>query len=216
MGDLLLLLEGAIAIRLQESRPDLYFLHAAVVELCGRAFLLVAPSGGGKSTTTWGLLQTGFSYASDELAPIDLTGLEVHPYPRALSLKSAPPAAYPLPRAAVRTSRGFIVPSDQLPGKVLAAPAPLAAILFLRYDHMAAEPTIRPLAPAEAAVRLYANALNSLAHPGDGLDAAIAIVKGAASFQLVTSDLRRTCALVAATLDEVAGGSHVAPATHQG
>lgn len=203
LGELLLLLEEDLAIRLQELRPDLYFIHSAVVKMCGRAVMLVAPSGGGKSTTAWALVHAGFSYVSDELAPIDAKALQVHPYPRALTLKSEPPPACPLPGATVRTSRGWLVPTDRMPGGVVTDQLPLAAILFLRYDPTAPRPTIRRLARAESVARLYANALNSLAHPPDGLDAAIAIAEGAPTFQLVTSDLPRTCELVAGTLEDV-------------
>ena len=71
-GDFLFQMEKEITIEIQKRRPDLYFLHAAVLDYNGLGLLLVANSGGGKSTTTWALLHHGFRYLSDELAPIDL------------------------------------------------------------------------------------------------------------------------------------------------
>jgi len=47
-----------LTIELQKLRSDLYFLHAAVLGFKGKACLLVAPSGGGKSLTTWGVIKS--------------------------------------------------------------------------------------------------------------------------------------------------------------
>src|SRR4030095_7633716 len=80
-GDFLYMFEKDMTIEAQKLRSDLYFVHAAVVELDGHALALVAPSGYGKSTTTWGLLHHGFKDLSDELAPVHLTAMQVHPFP---------------------------------------------------------------------------------------------------------------------------------------
>src|SRR5262245_48878322 len=71
-GAVLPLIDEQLAIGFQRLRPELLFLHAAVLAAGERAFLLVAPSGGGKSTTTWALTHHGFGYLSDELAPVEL------------------------------------------------------------------------------------------------------------------------------------------------
>jgi hypothetical protein len=60
---------------------------------------------------------------------------------------------------------------------------------------------VRRIGPAQAGARLYANALNALAHPGDGLDAALHIAARTTCFALTTADLAATCTLVQATLD---------------
>jgi hypothetical protein len=44
---------------------------------------------------------------------------------------------------------------------------------------------------AEAAARLYANALNQLAHAGDGLGAAIEIVNAARCYSLKRAELSK-------------------------
>ncbi|MBT9567565.1 MAG: HprK-related kinase A [Thiobacillus sp.] len=63
-------------------------IHAAVVEKNGRAAILPAPPGSGKSTLTAGLVLSGWRLLSDELSLIDRkTGL-IHPLPRPISLKN--------------------------------------------------------------------------------------------------------------------------------
>src|SRR5262249_49284843 len=71
-ADFLYALEKEITIQAQIRRPDLYFVHSAVLAFEGRTVLLIGEPGAGKSTLTWALLHHGFDYLSDELAPIDL------------------------------------------------------------------------------------------------------------------------------------------------
>ena len=210
-GEFLFLFEKDITIELQKRRRDLYFLHAASVawhdQGMPRALLLVAASGQGKSTTTWALLHHGFSYLSDELGPIDLSSMQVHPYPHALCLKDEPPLPYRLPPQTLYTSHTLHVPFSALPNthtpQVPRPPhaSPLAAIFFLRYCPDAAQPSLRPIGKAEAATRLFAQALNPLAHPGEGLDGALAIVSQRACFELCSADLTATCTLVKETVE---------------
>lgn len=199
-GMLLFHFEQDLTVELQKRRSDLYFLHAAVLERDGRALLLVAESGGGKSTTTWGLLHHGFRYASDELAPVDLATGQVYSFPHALCLKADPPAPYPLPDGVLRTSRSRHVPVGLLPSALAPSPLSPDTIVFLGYRPDLDRPTIRPMGSAEAAARLYVQALNPLAHPSDGIDAALQVVRGVRCFGLETAALDATCALVVRTL----------------
>jgi hypothetical protein len=204
-SEFLFVFEEDLTLELQKLRCDLYFLHAAALERAGKAYLLVAPAGSGKSTTTWALLHHGFGYLSDELGPVDLHTLEVHSYPHALCLKDEPPAAYSLPVGVLRTARTLHIPSGNLPGGVQAGPLPLAALFFLQYSPEAHGPAVQPLSKAEAGARLFANALNPLAHPGEGLEGAIKIATASACFKLTTADLPTTCLLVQTTIEKLFG-----------
>jgi DNA-binding transcriptional LysR family regulator len=201
-SDLLSLVDGELVVELQRQRPDLFFLHSAVlVEIeQGRAALLVAQAGGGKSTTAWALLHHGFAYASDELAPVELPGLLVHPFPRALCLKDDPPASYPLPAGAMRTERTIHVPEALLPAPLHRQAAPLHAVFLVRRG--AGAPSRRRLSAAEAGARLYPHALNALAHAESGLDAVLQIASAVPCFELTVGDLPPACELVKATLAE--------------
>lgn len=90
-------------------------IHAAVVEKNGRAAILPAPPGSGKSTLTAGLVLSGWRLLSDELSLIDRkTGL-LHPLPRPISLKNSSidvirafaPDAY-INRASHDTAKGTV------------------------------------------------------------------------------------------------------------
>ncbi len=198
-GDFLYMFEKDMTIETQKLRSDLFFVHAAALEMSGRGLALVAPSGYGKSTTTWGLMHHGFKYLSDELAPIELTTMQVHPYPHALCLKAAPPADYPLPNETIYTTYTAHVATEWLPCETLQGAIPLEAIFFVRFVDDFSKPILQPLEKAEAAIRLFTNSLNPLAHTGDGLDGAIAIVSSTRCFELVYSDLTATCELIKAT-----------------
>jgi HprK-related kinase A len=63
--------------------------HAAVVEKSGRALILPAPPGSGKSTLCAGLVNRGWRLLSDELTLIDIAACAVVPLPRPVSLKNA-------------------------------------------------------------------------------------------------------------------------------
>jgi len=198
-GDFLYMFEKDMTIETQKLRPDLYFVHAAVLELDGRALALVAPSGYGKSTTTWGLLHHGFKYLSDELAPVHLTTMRVHPFPHALCLKAVPSEEYPLPKETIYTTYTAHVPIACPPGETTRQTIPLEAIFFVRFIGEISEPVLKPIGKAEAAARLFTNALNPLAHTGDGLDGAIEIVSKTRCFELLSSNLKRTCELIKST-----------------
>jgi hypothetical protein len=199
--ELLSLLEEDMIINVQMRRRDLYFLHSAALEYSGRGFLLIAPSGGGKSTTSWGLLQHGFGYMSDELAPIRLSRMTVYPYPHAICLKAKPPQPYNLPNEVLHTAKTMHIPAAAVPSQVQRAAVPLTALVFLQRNSPGSDSAMSPISKAEAAARVYANALNPLAHKCNGFDGAAEIVQRAWCFQLVIGDLSRACALTRETAE---------------
>jgi hypothetical protein len=200
-GALLARFDKDISVELQRLRADLYFLHAAVLAAGDSAIILVAPSGGGKSTLCWALVRRGLHYMSDEFAPIELDSLRVEPYPRALSLKTTPPGCDRLPDGAVSTARCLLVPPTLLDGTG-RKPMPIGTVVFIRYRRDAYRPTVVAVRPAEAAARIYANALNPLAHAADGLDGAVRIAEMTKTFEVcATADLDLTSRLLLSVLD---------------
>ena len=170
--------------------------------------MIAATSGTGKSITAWGLLHHGFDYLSDELAPIDLDSLWLQPYPDALCLKKEPPPPYFLPVQTLRTASTLHIPVAQLPNAAVSQPTPVSAMFFLEYCPELKMPTARMITKAEAAARLFVNALNPLAHEQDGLAGAALIAQRVPSFHLKSAELGLTCDLVKTILDEFDAKKH--------
>ena len=63
-------------------------IHAATIERDGKAIIMPAPPGSGKSTLCTGLVVRGWRLLSDEFALISLDDLSLTPSPRAISLKN--------------------------------------------------------------------------------------------------------------------------------
>lgn len=125
-------------------------IHAAVVEKNGRALILPAPPGSGKSTLTSGLVLSGWRLLSDELTLIHRkTGL-IHPLPRPVSLKNQ---SIPVIRAfspAVFINRPA---HDTLKGTVAHMRPPVDSV---RRQHEPAQPgwVVFPKWQADAATQL--------------------------------------------------------------
>ena len=202
-GLFIYLLEKDMTIELEVQRSDLYFLHAAALEYKNNIHLLIAESGGGKSTTAWALLHHGFNYSSDELAPVELKDMTILRYPHALNQKTHPPEPYPLPSNTITTSRTMHVPTDSLPCMLTSKPLELSSIFFVQYDSSNVEPSIQDVSSGEATARIYANGLNQLAHEADGLAAAAQIALHAKCFHLNTASLDKTAELVKSFLDKL-------------
>jgi len=194
-------LDKDVTLALQRTRRDLFFLHAAAVALGDRVAVLPAFPGTGKSTLTLALLSAGFDYLSDELAPIDLDLLTVQPYPHALCLKTRPPRPHMLPAGTMDLHDRFHIPIEALPGTTRHEALPVGAVIFLKrgspHEH-----GLRPLTAASTVANLMAHALNSLAHPGFGLDAAITLSKAVRCFELNTTDLSTAVPLVKSALEQ--------------
>jgi hypothetical protein len=205
-SDLLFLLEKQITIELQRRRADLFFLHAAAIALKDRACLLVAESGGGKSTTTWGMLHHGFEYLTDELSPVDIHSMQVFPYPHAVCLKRHAPHSYPLPPSVMDLGRTTHIPTCSLPSAAVSDPRALAAVFLLKYRPDLLAPELHALGPAEAGARLYANALNPLAHANHGLDAVAGIAEQVPCFSVSSASLSSTCKLIRAAFEKALTG----------
>lgn len=201
VGKFLYWIEKEITITLQKMRPDLYFLHAAALELDGTAFIVTGQAGAGKSTLTWALVNNNFGYMSDELAPLDMQTMMVQPFPHALCLKTEPAAPYTFPATVVSTERASHIPASDTNIKLVTQPLPLKAIFFIQHDTESAAPTFRKLPKPEAALRLYTNTLNALAHEKAGLNAATTVVSKTECYELITTDLSASCALIKQCLD---------------
>ena len=144
-------------------------IHSAVVERGGRALILPAPPGSGKSTLCAALVNRGWRLLSDEIAVVPLAGEGLLPVVRPVSLKNRSieliaafePAAR-FSRPAHGTSKGTVAHMAAPAAHVarMDEPAPAAWIVFPRWRE-GAPVSLVPRSRAETLVALARNSFNA-------------------------------------------------------
>jgi len=151
------------------NRAHTYLMiHAAVLERGGRAVILPAPPGSGKSTLCAALAHRGWRLLSDELTLIRLDDGHVVPVPRPISLKNAsigvmrafldqPVFSDEVADTAKGTIAHLLAPADAVArGAESARPA---WVIFPKYR--AGSPSLlEPMPKAQAHLELAQNAFN--------------------------------------------------------
>ena len=160
-------------------------LHAAVLERAGRALVLPAPPGSGKSTLCAALVARGWRLFSDELALIDVDSGQVVPLPRPVSLKNASIALIRdfWPEAAMspvvhETLKGSVAhlraPADSV--RRSAERASPGWVVLPRY-HPGDAMALSPLSRGSAFMQLVESAFNYSMHGRRGFEVLAAFVE---------------------------------------
>jgi HprK-related kinase A len=154
-------------------------IHAAVIERDGRAVVLPAPPGSGKSTLCAGLIHSGWRLLSDELALLDMDSGLIHGMARPVSLKNASIAAIRAfaPQAVLTpevpdTAKGTVSlmqPPETSVHRV-REPARAAWIVLPRYEAGAA-PGFAPHGKERAFMTLAEQSFNYDMHGESGFEA---------------------------------------------
>jgi hypothetical protein len=136
--------------RATEADGGVPVLHASVFAGTRGAVAVCGASHHGKSTMAAAAALAGYTYLSDDLAPIDLESLTVRPYPRPLMLRPGGREHLSgLPSMPADEEAFFPVDWYYGPREVAAhvatAPVPLVALVFTRW---ADESTLEPLTRA--------------------------------------------------------------------
>jgi hypothetical protein len=87
LNELAPLVKGIVLREAIDTHPHLLYIHAGVVRGGCGCLLLPAEPGSGKTSLTAALTNAGFSYLSDELAPLEGDTLRVRPVPVSLCIK---------------------------------------------------------------------------------------------------------------------------------
>ena len=167
-------------------------VHSAVLEKGGRAVLLPAPPGSGKSTLCAALMQHGWRLLSDEMALLDpLTG-EVTPAPRPVSLKNESIAVM---RERFPQARFGPVARDTLKGTVAHmqvsarsldeahVPALPAWVVFPQFKR-GAPLSVREHPRSQALVELASNSFNHHVHGSAGFETLAQLIERCACHDL--------------------------------
>lgn len=172
-------------------------LHAAVVERGGRALILPAPPGSGKSTLCAGLVWRGWRLLSDELTLIDPGSGQVAAVARPVSLKNA--SIDVIRRFAPQAVFGPVV-HETTKGSVAHFRPPLASVqragetalpawvVLPRYV-AGAQTCLQPLPRGRALMRLIENAFNYHVHGVQGFHALARLMDGCDSYEFSYSRL---------------------------
>lgn len=181
-------------------------IHAAVAERGGRAVILPAPPGSGKSTLCAALVNNGWRLLSDELALVRIDNGMLVPVPRPVSLKNA----------SIGIVRGYIgdatmsAPVDATSkGTVAHLKAPAASVaraseqalpawvIFPKYEP-GSPARLEPVPRAAAFTQLAENAFNYSVLGAQGFEALAGVVQRCASYSFTYSKLDDALATFAA------------------
>lgn len=196
--------EWGINWRIIETRTDFLQVHSATMTREGRGYIFAGTSGVGKSTLAAGLLTRGWRYLSDEFALIDPDTIHLHPFPKALCIKSGsfgemkrlgvPFASDGCYVKALKGRVSYVRPRDVRPDAV-AERAPVDFVIFPKFVG-SGKPRLRAIPRAQAAVLLAGHALNRHQFGGRATSILCDIVKNADCFALESTAIGDTCDLL--------------------
>jgi HprK-related kinase A len=185
-------------------------IHAAVVEKNGRAVILPAPPGSGKSTLCAALVGHGWRLLSDEMTLVHGKDGTLVPLPRPVSLKNAsigiirdllPGAVLSTP--VENTTKGTIAHLKPPAGSVAGArqAATPSCIVFPRYEAGAAT-LLTPLPKARAFMQVADNGFNYQLMGARGFEILARLIESAGAWEFCYSSLPEALAL----FDRLAAG----------
>lgn len=182
--------------------------HAGAASRNGRAVLLPAGSGAGKSTITAGLVRRGMALHSDEVGPIDMVACTVSPYPRSLCLREdvlAPlglerDVGYPFPERRTRVVRPAELGGARAPG-----PAELVLVVSPRFV-CGAPVRLERLGTGEAVMTLMELCCSRVRLKTEALDGVIGLVRRLPCYRLEFSRLDDALDRILAEFDRVEAG----------
>jgi hypothetical protein len=161
-----------------EARPDLLWLHAGVAERAGAGIVIPASSGSGKSTVTTALVERGWRFMSDDIAPIAIDELRVLSYPQ-LAHRRKFPGQHIADDRIGGLEREAVAMAQQ---SVHSGDAALEAIIFPEFG-ACDKPRFSTVSRGDAAMKLIQNVRNFSDHREAAIEAIAAIVRGAELYQ---------------------------------
>jgi HprK-related kinase A len=198
------LLEWGLNWCIASTCNQFLLLHAGVVERGGRAVLLPAQPGSGKSTLTAALTCRGFRLLSDEFGVVDLNDAQLRPLVRPIALKNesievirafAPNLA--IGPSFPKTRKGTVahLAPDRRSIDERDVPAQPALIVFPKFT--AGEPvTLEPVPQPRAFAKLAGNAFNYEVLGPDAFDAVRRLITASRCYKLRFGDLAEAVAAI--------------------
>ena len=174
-----------------ERARDSLFVHAGVVAWADRAIVIPGTSESGKTTLVRAFLAAGATYLSDEYARLDRNGC-VHPYPRALSIRSSD------------GHRESVTAAD-LGSPTATAPVRVRVILLTSYEPAAIWAPQR-LSSAHALVKLMEHTVAARRNPEYSMAILKAVATGAIALESQRPEADVVVKSVLSALSDVSKG----------
>lgn len=178
-------------------------IHAAVLERNGKALIMPAPPGSGKSTLCAVLMLEGWRLLSDEMCLIDLSNGSIVPYVRPVSLKnqSLQLVQQWYPQARIRqvttgTTKGtvgYLLPSE-LSWQNYKLAAHAAWVVFPQYEARAKPARFQPVSSADAFMHLAHNSFNYAVLAEQGFNSLSRLTQQIAAYRLEYADIEQALA----------------------
>jgi len=182
--------------------PELYFVHAAVVEHQGRGIVLPGLSQAGKSTLALALIGAGARLVSDELLAFDPARRRALAFPRALKIRDACTAYFPELHSGFRgTGEGRFLAFAALPDDSVCDATSVDAVVAPTWSGER-PPALEPVSRGAALLDLTRSSLNFGTHRARSVDHLAELVAGARAWRLTW---REPHAAVRALLEALGG-----------
>lgn len=212
-GQALAVLEWGINLVIALRFQCFLLLHSAVLERNGRALLLPAAPGHGKTTLCAALAHRGWRLLSDEFGLIRPVSSQLVPIPRPMPLKNESIAVMRdfAPDAVlgpdIPGTRKGTVAHVRPPAESVARSAETAPAGWVVFPRWAAGVTLalRELPKAEAFMRLATNAFNYDKHGEAGFESLRLVIDGSRCFSLAYSNLAEAVETLTRLADDDAG-----------
>jgi len=193
----LMALEESVMQEVMRQAPEMAFIHAAVLARGGRAVLFPGRSGAGKSTLALALAKRNWTYLSDEIAPVEMQDLRVHPFPRGIKLRPEGVGLFPFLRdqASLAGGQRQYLRLRESSLTLAASPHEVSCLIFPEY-RPGTRPRLTPLGKGMAASLLARCCLSFNWNNGETLYFLERLVKRADCFRLEVGEIGESCALV--------------------
>jgi hypothetical protein len=165
------------------ERQDLLWLHAATVERHGKALVVAGPSGEGKSTLSTRLCEKGWTFMSDDIAPVRMSSNDVLAFPLVPFRRVGGGSRIDRQTLETLEKERVFIPAESIRHES----APIAAIVFPVYRPGASPKLIR-MAPGNAAFELLRSYTNFVDHKESGISRASELARTVPAWEITYSD----------------------------
>lgn len=152
------LIKDRVRLRFMRAHSNLLWMHAAAVAKNGRALILAAPSGQGKSSLSTLLTDVGWQLLSDDIAPVQLENDLVLPYPQRPQ-RRLNSVYVPVDDVGLLEREGVRIPLE----RVETRPCEIAGVVIVKFEY-SSDAAVSRLQAGSGALELLRNLTNFVDH----------------------------------------------------